>query len=423
VPSLRRRQVSAVRVPRAGSLRRGRNGPRHKAQPFRLLENPYRTQGQFNRAVKQRARLSYGPALNDIEGQRREEESAHRGRRQDIQRYFGGMEDSLRSSYEESSKALNQLIATREDTSRAARSGLEAALNASEAAAKERAASLGIEPSEGLGQGLKAAGVAAEEGRANTLAGSIAAMIEGSSQRRSLAPLGALAATRRENSRSENVLSNLRSQRRRVVGEIPGYEETSREQLYQQLLAQQNQGFQQQIAGRQFGLQREQFGLERERFGLEQNKFQHQSRIDWANVQINRAQLVNERERIEAEIKNARDARSQEAAKAKAKRWDNASNWLASYLAPSDSEIIRNSNEGRRTVRIKHGAYRRDYQHAYRILTVQFQLEPRLAYRLISTVSLPGWRKRALHDWGYRSKGKGNEPKQLSGPPVPDNLR
>lgn len=400
--SVRKKPATVRKVPKPKSKR-------SENQPFNVLKSPYKTQGDVTRAVRERAKQSYTPALREIEAQKKEEEATHLGRTQDIERFYGFWNRSLSDAYERTNSALNHLITNRDEMSKVSRGSLEAALRASDMAASERASALGVRPGASESQGLNTAAYGAEQAETNSLAGQAASMIAAASQRQSLGSVGAIQESNRESARNRNILENLRTQRSRITGQIPAYEETAREQLYQQLLAQQNQGFQQGLAGRQFGLSREQFGLDVQRQ-------KHQEKVDWANAAINQHQVENEAARIQKEIDKFTNNEQKTLAQAKARRWDKGSEWLSKYLTPGPSDIVKiHGEEGKTTTKINPKTYTRDFTQAYRVLTVRYGMDPISAYRLLSTVTLTGWRKNALSQIRKREpKGGLSTPQQLA---------
>jgi hypothetical protein len=66
---------------------------------------------------------------------------------------------------------------------------------------------------------------------------------------------------------------------------------------------------------------------------LEFRKFFHSSKIDWANVHLNKQQIMNEGLKLHFDMMQARGSVAKGKAKARARKWDKAVEVLASYQA------------------------------------------------------------------------------------------
>lgn len=413
---------------RVAKKQKTNNGPKRLSwsqqmkQPFNPLQTPYKTYGDFERAARALAYQQYGPQMEDLRSQINEATSANQGRREDISRYTAGLTNNLTKSFDDTNRALQGLLSTYTGGNQAAQQSLAAILAASDQAGVNRAQGAGV-PAPGTGSAqVNASANSLPNAGGNTLAQIFASQIAAASQRQSLGSLMARESYDQEAARFRNVMGGLQNQRTSLSSQIPQYRQNARQELWQQALAGQNQGFQQDLArdqfglakqnqkfqqnlaNKQFGLSQQQFKLAQQQFGLERLKFEHAKNIDWANVALEGRKFQESIRQFDAQLQQAKAENAsreriaaieqkRQLAQQRAKSYGAAVEGLSQYLAMS-----RREQKHPRT-------YRRYWDDAMRLLTGQYRLDQRSALQLLGSTTFKSWQRKA----DYMLRGRGSK--------------
>jgi hypothetical protein len=330
-----------------------------KPKPYNPLASPYKTQTDFDNAVRNTARGQIDPQLGEIGYQTGQADSAHANRNREMQGWYQAESDAARAGADSLAGANQGILTSLQGQGQDVQAGMAAALRAQQEAANAEAAKLGgtartIDPN------LLTA-IAGYGGAGNmALGGDIASANARASADIGIAGTGAREAAQAEQRRYQGVQQGFNDQRRSLFAELPGLMEQARQNLTTTELGRAGQAFQQGLATDQFGLsQRAQTDAERnsarsrsssraqdklaqDQFGLSKKQLAEQKR----------AQLVSETQRdteLGISQENADTQRAQviaaagndaDIAKAKGQQFDSGLKILQGVLGQTKNDII-----------------------------------------------------------------------------------
>lgn len=374
----------------------------------------------FTNRVNSMARSQIQPTLNDIAARRREEQGAHTTRVGDIQGYYNFDLAARQAAQDRLQSALTGILNRNDTLGSGASEGLAAALRTAAAPNDAAAAQLGVAPGAadpGLTSALAAYGKADSMGLAGDVAGSLT---------RGTADLSVAGAAQREAGMNEEALNKanldeLTKERTAAMGQLPGLRTTAQQNLLQQILA----NSQNKLAWQQFGEtrtnNRASRSIARQQQSLAENQFGEQQRQNRVGNKLNRAQLKEQTREAKAQEKQARvNARldqgklriqrqqiaAQQGQQA-AKQFDSAVQWLGGFLAPTDTDY-RLNQDGKKVFSPKNYNNRVMNQMGFNGVVDQLQARYGMssleAYQVLSTSSIPAWRKKAsAYATGYQA--------------------
>jgi hypothetical protein len=345
-----------------------------KAKPFNVLQTPYRTQGDFNTAVNRTARGSIQPALNELQRNRTQETMSHTGRTGDITSMYNAGSDARKAALDRTSTALNSLITLNSGLSGATRDAVAAALRSGQDREQAVAAQLGVAAQPNQGQQYMDAAQAQSDLQGIGLTGQFSEILGGLGRDIGGNEVGRQEASRHEQSRWDDVLAQLKGERRNIMSGLPQAKEQARQNLMTTELQRNAQGVQQGLAERQFGLSKKQFGeqvrqdkfqrglanrqqVETERQGrsgrgLAKSQEREAERHNLVQEAIDIEGVSNTKETLRQQAQQAGDANTKVELQAKAKRFDNGVKILSDYFTQEQGK-----NKTRRTYeqRVTHG--------------------------------------------------------------------
>lgn len=334
--------------PSGGLFNLGKKKPSPKRKPipsktpqaYDPLAPSFKTPQDLEGAAKAQAQASIQPLLDAIKEKDTRNQSASAARSQEIGQLYSWANDQLRNSFDTTTKALNNLIATSNAGSQQAQDTLAAALGSAadkQAALQQQLGGMGPEPQD---QAILKAAAAQAAGQQGFLSSQAGALTAGAGERQRLGAVGATEASDAERRRLNALLQESEGQRQDVLGRLPDLITSARSDLQNQesqkaatrkqlSQSETQEKFQEWLATQQLGLSKNnqtfQQWLAQQQLGLDTRKQTHQEKIDWANVGINQAQANAALAEINAK---AKDKKSQ----LRAKQWNNGAKLLNQYL-------------------------------------------------------------------------------------------
>jgi hypothetical protein len=382
-------------------------GPMFGGGPFRPLSPGYKTNAQFNAAVDKEARAGIRPELANIRADTRYETEGSKTRQKDISGWYGWQQGELNDAFHDANLALSNLIATNQAGDQASQQSMQAALRGDEGASNALAQQLGTMPPQSNDAQIMAAALQSGDASQRGVLGTAEAGLLGMANQRRLSGVGANQAHRDETGRLAGFTHEQQQKENELFGRLPGL----RAQIRDQILSQEAQKAtnsgqlslgrgqlgettrsnkaQEKIAWSELGLKarQERFNewLGKVNVALEYKKFFHSSKIDWANVKLNKTQIMNEGLKIKFDEKMATGTVAKAKAKAKARKWDKGVETLAAYQAA----LFKKGK------RIGYG----EFSHIYRTLTGQIKMSRKGALKLLMASDEPIIRQDAKVTW------------------------
>lgn len=363
-------------------------------QDFDPLAQPYETNADFERGVRQTASGEYQPQLNALRNQGREETRRHTGRQSDIKQDYDFYGGELEDSFNETRGALNDLIASHHASNEAGLQTITAALNRP---TPDQAAITGGVPTAPVDDNSQEdtllAGALAGSGD-TALTANFGNIISHAGRDRGLAGLGRARSSETEAGRFAGEMNDIRAKKQDIQARIPSILTATRNNLLQQARQGQNQAFTQRLSEKQFGLSASNQAftqdLASKQLGLEKRKQKEVERVNTANIYYNQGQLAQHQQEIDNAAANAVGTGDEEHAKARAEAFQKGGEFLDSYLTAPKGTYIGAPPKG------KKGKNLREYTplagHAYRVLRTRYGLSRRDAIKIIRTGQLPEFR-------------------------------
>lgn len=362
--------------------------------------------------ARARAQSQVAPELDTLASLNREMTGAHDTRQQELKGWYSGLQNNLDTSFNQTSNALNQMIALNNQGGVDATNTLAAALRQGNQPVEQAAAMMpGVQAPTSNDAQILASAAANAANQANFVGANAMGTVQAQGERRPLASIGLMEAGLGENRRYDAQRKEFANQAVDVARRIPELQNVARQdiqaleaqktqlgeakanRLFQQWLAEKelnlktrNQSFQEYLGEQNLGLQK---GAQ----ALDVAKFKHQTKIDWATIGLNQRE-------IEARLAEVQGGKKTERSKLRAAQWNNGLTMLQAYMKPGEGEgPVGVPNPGADP---KTGAalqpYRRSYGDALRILTGQAKMSKSDALRVLAASDFPAWRKKAKQD-------------------------
>lgn len=360
--------------------------------------------------ARARAQSQVAPELGTLAGIARDTAGAHDTRQKELVGWYGGLQGTLDKSFNQTSSALNQLIALNNQGGVDANNVLSAALRQGNQPVDSAAAMMpGVSTPQSNDAQALASAAANAANQSNFVGANAMGTLQAQGDRRQLATVGGIEASAAENRRYDASRKELGNQVMDVARRIPDLTNVARQDIQaletqktQLGEARANRLFQQWLAEKELNLKtknetfqeylgQQNLGLQQGQLGLDTAKFKHQSSIDWAQIGLNQRE-------IEARLAEIKGKKGDDRSKLRAKQWDNGLAMLQSYMAPTKQEgpigvedpaqlTDDNGNQLQ--------AYRRSYDDAFRILTGQAKMSKSDALQVLAASDFGSWRSRA----------------------------
>lgn len=317
------------------------------------------TENQLNQRATELTNSQLQPRLNKAQAVTRLNQGQHDTRNQQIQGWGNWQQQNLDKSFTDTQAALNNLVATQGNVDAANRDALMAALRAGTGSTSE-AAQMVMTPDPTEVSGLAGASADATKNSQMSMNAGAGGLMAYMGAQRGLAGVGLQQAVEQERQRhnaaqleSWNSYNDIEAERGGIqaknLQDLRDFElskaqfgETQANNMFQQYLAEQELGlkkkdqtFQQWLATKEVNLKADDQEFNQ---NLQRQQFLHSSQIDWANVSDNRAKTEGMFAQIAADAANAKDAKTQDAAKRRGEGMAKALEWLSSYLQPQKGE-------------------------------------------------------------------------------------
>lgn len=366
-------------------------------QPYSPAEvTTYPSQAAFNTTVRNRARGQLAPTLDDIRARRKQELGAHTTRSREIGDLYNFDLAARQAAQTRLNEALTGILNRNDVLGSGAQAGLSAALKTVGDQNAAAAQQLGVTVP-GTDPQVAATLAAYNKGNSMGLAGDFAGSLA-----RSAADIGITGVERREAGEREMAMNRanlqaLDEERTAANKTLPQLQEEARSGLLNEILA----NSQNKLAWKQFGEGRRQFNkqqtLAEDQFGEQKRARKFDEGEALKQSQLNQDQLDLARDELNAKIDQATTDQDMTNAENAAKQFDSATEWLSGYLAPGDQDMKYNDSgkkvfsPGKWQKRIKGS-----FNDTVNQLITRFGLDRGTAYTVLSTASIPGWRKNAL---------------------------
>lgn len=403
-----------------------------KSKPFDPSKPSFKTEKQFRKAVKNRAKAQVQPLLQDIKQRKGEAVSANRARESDIDKYYGYDLGARQSAYDKINTALNGLITGNAGLTEASRDALAAALRGSAGRENEQAALLGAAPTQNPEAAIRAAGAMGDVSTLGTL-GNVEAFRGEAARGIGASGIAHREAGETEGARFNAIMKALAKERTDVRSRLPGIREDVRQTMLGEESQRAAQGFQQELASDQFDFQKKESGRN---FRLQKRgqKFQEDlaerqqtetERANKAGERINMAGVRNERARIKQEVDNAGDDTTREEAKARGERFNAGIEILTSWFKPTKQETGKGGRMGPQ----KQQAYEQRLVHGYSEMLQQLMASTGMGPLEARQVILAAadrtsewgkrWVARAQREIGVIKLNRERKKAGVKGPPTP----
>jgi hypothetical protein len=377
--------------------------------------------------ARARAQSQVQPQLDNLASTGRDAASAHAARQGELTNWYGNFQSQLDKSYGNTAQALNQLITLNSQGNTDNARALAAALQGSDTSVSDAGAMMGAVPKADQDEQILAAAQANSNAQNNFVGASAANQLSAQGSRdATLAGIGRIDAGNTEDRRYNAQQAELGNQRQDVLGRIGDLTSTARgdiqgqeaqkmqlgesrnNRLFQQYLAEQelglkkkDQSFQQWLSTQNLGVQQGQLDLQGQQLSLDKNKFAEQTKIDWANVGINKLQAQAALNRINKDAKDAKTGTAKERAQLRAKQWTTGLELLSSYMTPQKGEGPVGVEDPKALVDTDGNPltlYRRSYDDALRILTGKARMSRKDALEVLMSSDFASWRSRAARE-------------------------
>jgi hypothetical protein len=303
-------------------------GPMFQGGPFHPLAPSYKTVGALNKAVDAESRASIRPELANIRADTRYETAGSGTRQKDISGWYGWQQGELNNAFRDANAALSNLIATGQSGDLASQQSMQAALRGDDQAGNALARQIGTMPPTDTDPRILAAAAQSNDAAQRGTLGTAEAGLTGMATQRRLSGVGANQAHRDETGRLSAFVHEQTNKENELFGRLPGIRAQIRDQILSQEAQKASSAGQLSLGRGQLGeTRRSNKAQERiayselnlkqqaERFNewlgtknveLEFRKFFHSSKIDWANVHLNKQQIMNEGLKLHFDMMQAR---------------------------------------------------------------------------------------------------------------------
>lgn len=357
--------------------------------------------------ARARAQSQIQPELDDIASTGRDYTGANQSRQTELTGWYNNFQSNLDNSFNQTSDALNQLIALNNGGNREATDILSRALSGSNKGVSDAAAQIGgVATPQGNDADILAAAHQSSENQNNFVGAQALATLNAQGDRRGLAGIGRIEAGAAEQRRYDAQAKELQNQRTAVNRRLPDLTSAARAEIQDREAqkmgmgeAKQNRLFQQYLAEKELGLksrnQTFQEWLGSQQLGLDKRKQSSQEKVDWANIGLGKAQLREQIRQFDLEAAGGGPADKKERAKLRAGQWATGLEMLDTYTTPAKGEaapgeeVLVPDDNG-----VTPKLYRRSFDDALRMLTGRAKMSKSDALKMMSTY-FPSWRSRA----------------------------
>jgi len=374
VPRPAQQRQPSVKVPR------GRGG---NPNPYNALKSPYRTQGEFNKAVTETTKAGYQPKLNELSTEEEGEKGLSAQRESDNVNIFKQYSQQANEAYEKAKSTMAEIAARQNAGSAASQQVLQSALSNTGVAGLSGVTnpSAYMEEASGLGRATSQSLAAEQSG------------IAGEMSKNLLTPgIGLEEATGENQARSQGLLNKYASERDKITRGIPEDTEKVRQELMKDEETREANRLQANIAGQKLGIEKEarvEVGKEKNQIAREVGREKNEAteKVKREEVGIKEAEVQNKKKAYEEKILVARNKQEVTTAKIEAARYNNGLKVMTEYLKENPKTEYRpgsiNPSEQQAALHEGKIEYRRDAGHLYKMLTEQANLTPEEAYKLM----------------------------------------
>lgn len=294
--------------------RRKRN-EKLRGEEYQPLAPGIRNKLQLRRAINRRARGTLAPKLGAVNRELQAETQSHQGRTSDLEGMYETYTGNVMDAYQKAQEAAQNLFGTTTGAISDSQTNLLAALQRARTADQAQATSVGGVLPEGVGNEVAAQGVGAGGSTLAGLAASLGAGVGRSADRIGTAGLARTGALSREQGRFLAKQQALRGERKEIQKELPTAREEARKEIEDAELARASERNRESIA-------RKSLNLEKRKTSLEEREQSETERSNRANERIAWAGIRTEKEKYRKEVEESGSGAEQEAAEARAARYD-----------------------------------------------------------------------------------------------------
>lgn len=286
-----------------------------RKKKFRPLAPGIKNQLQLRKAIQRRTEAAIRPKLRAVNELGKEEGRAHSGRKRDLREMYGYQQQEVSRAYEEALQAANNLLGQTGSTVTGGQETLLAALESTRAGDRAQANIVGGVLPQGEADDAVVAASGVGSATLGHLAGDIADTSRAGAGRVANVSLGRNRALSKEAERYGAVQSKLREQRQDIREEIPSAREEARKAILDEELARAAERERERIA-------RESLELEGRKTTTEEKAQKETERSNRAQESIAWGQIRAEKQRYRREVEDATSGAEQEAAEARAERYN-----------------------------------------------------------------------------------------------------
>jgi hypothetical protein len=375
IPRPLHQQQPRARVPRAAPVK----------NPYNALNSPYRTQEEFNKAVKSTARAGYEPKLNELKVAEEGEKGLTGQREADNVSIYKQYSEQANQAFEKAKSTMAEIASRQNASTKAGQEALQGALS--------NTGISGVAPVQNQ-QGFLAEASGLGNESSQVLAGEEAGLTTEMSKDLLVPGAGLGEARREEAVRDAGALNKIASERDKINREVPNVTEKTRQEMMKDEETRQANRLQAQIAQKKLGLEqeyhKEAVGQKKEATSERRKERQETVRLDTQKLAdeagLKSKKLIVEREKVWAAVEKTKDTEKKAAATLYAKRYDNAQKGMLEYLKVNPKlEYLPGSVQPGLPPPEGKMLYHRDAGHLYKMLTEQFFLSPDEAFRMMKS--------------------------------------
>lgn len=350
--------------------------------PYNALNSPYRTQGEFNKAVTETAKAGYQPKLSELSTAEEGQKGLSTAREADNVNIYKQYSQQANEAYEKAKSSMTEIASRANASTAAGQQALQAALSNTGVAGLPGVPNQSQFMAEASGLGNMSS---------QTLAGEQSG-IEGEMAKNLLTPgVGLNEAQREEGVREGGVLNKLQSERDKINREIPQDVAKTRTEMMRDEETRQANRLQAQIAEQKLGIEKQakvEVGQEKNQVAREsaKEKNEYAERVKREEIGIKEEAVQNQKKSLEDKVRTAKTKEEQAAAKLQAARYDNGLKIMTSYLKENPKTEYRPGAPNAATA-LQEGKleYRRNAEHLYKMLTEQGNMTAPEAFKLMKS--------------------------------------
>lgn len=384
------RSKARANVPHAPARRP--SGVGQPAKGYNALESPYKTQGQFNQAVKQTAQAQYQPELDQFTHEQAGETGLHNQREGENASIYNTYSAQAKEAFERAKNSLAEVASHQNASSDAAQKALQAALGGSGIPGLSGPTNPGDFMQEATNFGNQSG---------STLAGIQSAVLGEASGAETVPGAFRNEAQTAERQRDQSKLNEVAEGRQKVLGNIPNVQAKVRGELSKQEQEREGAKLQSQVAQGKLGLEKQDVAGkragEKEQIKAKGQEAREANALKYHELAINAGfesqKIAQSREELNAKVLEAKNTKQKLAAELGAKRYDHGLEIMAGLFKinpkteytpvpgqpPTSPENVRLSENGKLT------PHHVDPMHVYNALTKQSNLTAPEAFHLMQS--------------------------------------